>query len=562
MKETTGKPSKKQEMLPAISPKDLLSVPGKQALELILESPRPVTLVQSLAEEDLFWLVQEIGPEDALPILSLASNDQWQYLLDVELWTKDHLEIDSVNRWLGLLLKADPERSLIWGLHEHTELIELHLFKHIEVRIKEEDESPSDFGEGYFSPDGLFYVRIKDEKYDQTIREFLQHLAQHDLNKFHKVLVELAGLLPAEVEERLYRLRNLRLAEKGFLPFEEAVGIYQYLNPESLLEKEPQPRKVTGEEQRPQPVPVSTSLLVQDRGLFYVSLKQIEETNILERLQIELTALCNQIISADGLVVRDKESLAGVVRKACGYLSMGIEGGAGGDPQKAAHLLQEFPLHHIFRVGYGAALKLRWQTERWQKESWFVKQAFGLSFWEDDWGGILEGLGKKRPLFYTSLSEGGPYREFKSAEDITHCQRAVDQIMALDHLLSLLFAQHDLAVPVQAYHPVTYKNLILTCWARHHLGLSEETRPIVVEELKSFFRNLWAKRARPRLVDTRMRQAFLDWLQMRADKPIAEILGRVGKTFDLLFEELEKEYGSVSLKDLDPKYVKHFLVRP
>jgi len=284
-------PSKKQEMLPIISPKDLMRVPGKQALELILESPRPVTLVQSLADEDLFWLVQDIGPEDALPILSLASNDQWQYLLDVELWAKDRLETDTVNRWLGLLLKADHERFLNWVLQENNELIELHLFKHIEVRIREEDESPSDFDEGYFSIDNLFYIRIKHKKYEQTIIEFLKRLAQHDLHKFHQVLLELAGVLPAEVEEHLYRIRNLRLAEKGFLPFEEAVGIYQYLKPESLLEKEPQPCKVTGEEQRPQPVPVSTSLLIQDRGLFYVSLKQIEETNILERLQIELTAL-------------------------------------------------------------------------------------------------------------------------------------------------------------------------------------------------------------------------------------------------------------------------------
>ena len=204
MKKLPRKPTEKQEALVLTSPKDLLRLPGKKALELILESPRPVTLVQSLAEEDLFWLVQEIGPEDALPILSLASNDQWQYLLDLELWTKDRLGIDSVNRWVGLLLKADPERFLIWGLREHIDLIELHLFKHIEVKIRKEDESPSDFGEGYFSFDGLFYIRIKHEKYEETIRRLLERLVQHDLNKFRHVLLELAGVLPTEAEENMY----------------------------------------------------------------------------------------------------------------------------------------------------------------------------------------------------------------------------------------------------------------------------------------------------------------------------------------------------------------------
>jgi hypothetical protein len=47
-----------------------MALPGKKALDVILESSMPARLVQSLAEEDLFWLVQDIGPEDALPILA------------------------------------------------------------------------------------------------------------------------------------------------------------------------------------------------------------------------------------------------------------------------------------------------------------------------------------------------------------------------------------------------------------------------------------------------------------------------------------------------------------
>ncbi|NVM56773.1 MAG: hypothetical protein HWN51_01445 [Desulfobacterales bacterium] len=559
MEESTLQPHEKKQVFSSVSPKELLALPGKKSLELILDSPTPAKLVQSLAEEDLFWLVQEIGPEDALPILSLASNDQWQYLLDLELWEKDRLEIDSVNRWLRLLLKADPERFLSWGLREHVELIELHLFKNIEVRIKKQDESPSDFDESYFTLDGLFYIRINHKDYDQTIRQFLERLVAHDPDKFHQVLLALAGVLPAEVEENVYRLRNVRLAEKGFLPFEDAIGIYQYLNPQSLLEKEPEPQKVIQEPQVAEPVPVSASLLVRDQDLFYMSLKHIEDGRILERLQMEFTAMCNQIISADALVVRDKENLADVVRKACGYLSIGFEKVTGGDPQKAARLVQKFPLHQIFRVGYGAALELRWKTEKWLKESWFVRQAFGLSFWEDDWEGILEGLLKKRPVFYTSFSEGEPYREFKTLEETTHCHKALDQIMILDHLLSLLFAQTPVAHPVGAYQPVTYKSLLLTCWARHHLGLSEDGRPLLIEDLKTFFRNLWMTGARPYRVEEKMKQSFRHWLVVRSGLPAAKILEQLGPTLDSLFGELEKEYGSVSLEDLDPRYVKHFL---
>jgi len=553
-------PSKKQQVPSLINPKDLLGVPGKKALELVLESPTPVTLVQSLAEEDLFWLVQEIGPEDAVSILALASNDQWQYLLDLELWTKDHLEVDSVNRWLSILLTADPERFLIWGLSEHIELIELHLFRHIDVRIIEEDESPSDFEEGYFTLDDVFYVRIRHEKYEQAIRDFLNTLKQHDIDGYRQVLLELAGILPAEVEENMYRQRNVRLAEKGFLPFEEAIGIYQYLNPESLLEKAPESHEVMQQQSVDDPVPVSTSLLIRDHDLFHTSLQQIDDFSFMEKLQREFASMCNQIISADSLVVRDKEHLADVVRKACGYLSISIDKVTGGNLQQAVRLLQRFPLAQVFQGGYGTALELRWKADKWLKESWFGKQSLDVGFWGDDWGGMLQGVLKKRPLFYTGLSEDEPYREFKTLDDVTYCHQTLDKVIALDHLLSFSFPKSPVTAVVEGYQPITYKSLLLTSWARHHLGLTPDIEPLTLKDLKAFFRDLWDKKARPRQVDTGMKQAFLDWLQDRSSLAVDEIQGSVADALDVLFDELDKEYGSVSLIDLDPRYLKHFLV--
>ena len=552
--------SRKQETHHLISPKDLLRLPAKNALEVILDSPKPVTLVQSIAEEDLLWLVKEIGPGDALPILSLASNDQWQYLLDVDLWTKDRLEGNSINRWFELLLKADPERFLIWGMSQQIELVEFHLAKNIEVRIKEDDESPSDFDDSFFSLDGLFYIRIRDEKNYHAIRVLLERLAQGDLNKFHDVLMELAGVLPTELEENIYRLRNVRLAEKGFVPFEEAIGIYQYLSPESLLEKGQEIRLALRAQEFSQSVPVSTSLLIQDQDLFFFSLKCIEDSHIVERLQVEFAAMCNQIISADALMVQDKETLKGVVRKACGYLSIGLDKVTGGDQHKAAHLLEKFPLNQIFRAGFGTALELKWKAEKWLKEAWFTGEGFGFGFWEDSWEGLLEGLLKKRPLFCTNLSEGEPFREFKNLEEISYCNSGLDQILGMDHLLSRLFAQTKVHYLDQTFQPVTYKNLMLTSWVRYHLGLTEETKPITFDELKLFFRDIWEKGSRPYQVDTAMKQSFLDLVQKRSGLAVDEIPDRAGKVFDRIFFELEKEYGSVSLKELDPRYIKHFLV--
>ncbi|MBW2174195.1 MAG: hypothetical protein JRF64_06045 [Deltaproteobacteria bacterium] len=57
-----------------------------------------------------------------------------------------------------------------------------------------------------------------------------------------------------------------------------------------------------------------------------------------------------------------------------------------------------------------------------------------------------------------------------------------------------------------------------------------------------------------------MKHAFWDWLQMRSGEAIDEISDQARRTIDRLLGELEKEYGSVSPKDIDIRYIKHLLV--
>ncbi|MDY6990557.1 MAG: DUF6178 family protein [Thermodesulfobacteriota bacterium] len=559
MEESTPKGSRVPVPISGPDPAGLLKLPGKKALNLILDSPAPAHLVQSLAEEDLFWLVQDVGPEDALPILSVASNDQWHYLLDLELWDRDRLDPGSVHRWLTLLLKADPTRFLIWALRENLDFLEFHLYKSIDVRIKEEDESPSDMDDSYFSLDGVFYLRIRDDEHEQTLRALLERLAAYDLKKFHEVLLELAGVLPAETEEGLYRRRNIRLAEKGFLPFEEAIGIYQHLSPRALLKDRREIRKTVTEPDPVQPIPLSTALLIQEQDLFHRSLKHMEGSRRLERLQIEFAGMCNQIISADGFEIRDREALASVVRKACGYLDIGLQRLDGSVPSKAAGVIETYPLDQIFRVGYGAGLELKWKAEKWLKNSWFVTQAFGLTFWGDPWEGVLEGLLRKRPLFYTSLSDGELYREFKDFSDIETCHKALDEMAAIDRLLSQVLARAPIAAP-RGYQPLRWMNLLLTSWARDHLGLSKEIEPLETDQLRAFFGDLWQQGKKPASLDPNMKRSFTDWLVGRTGLAAHDLQNQVGTTIDSLLKELENEYGPVSIPALDPRYVTHFLV--
>ena len=570
--------------------KEILSLPADRALERILDSKHPAAVVHSFPEQDLYFLIHDIGLRDSMPLLSLASSRQWEYMLDVEAWEKDRIDIKSAVKWLDLLFRADSNRFIKWFLDEKAEFIEFCLFKNIEVKIREHDQDPSDFGDDFFTHDGTFYIRIIDNAFipeyknaGEDIRKeffttFINRLAAYDHVVYQKVLLEFPSVIPAETEEETYRLRNVRLAEKGFLPFDEAIGIYQPLKPQALDTRGTKNISVTSGQVSTLPVPLYSIRMLKEDNLFTGSLQMIEADDVLLQIQSEFAGLANQIISADQKPIRDRDELNNVVRKACGYISIGLERltkeDRKPDKSRCAILLQKYLLSQLFRLGYGLALELKWRAEKWRSKSWFAKQGLPLSFWGEKWLGMLGGLLIKKPLFYDNYKTGVLYREFFSISDIKKTENVLDKIIAFDDLFSLMAIEFK---PLPG-RMLTHKNLILTLWARHYLGFSDELIPLTIDELRILFDDLFAglpesgpesdpksglesDRGKSNKINISMKESFLAWLAEKTGIKHYDITQRLGQTLENLFYEIENEYGHVSKKDLDPRYIYLFLVR-
>jgi len=558
--------------------KKILSLTPEKALNAILDSPQPAALVHSFPEEDFYFLIHDIGLEDSHLLLSLASDKQWEYIVDLEVWEKDKIEIQSITRWLDLLFKVDPNRFIKWFLDQKTEFMEFYLFKNIEVRVRETDQDPSEFGDEFFTYDDTFYVRFLDDpfdlepgerKSDKTIKEqrdaflskFFETLAAFDHVTYQNVLMETSRVIQAESEEEAYRQRNVRLAEKGFLPYEEAVGIYQPLKARDFAKQSPKFTTTDPDRKLFLPVPLYPAGMLEEENLFTGALKRIEIDDVLEQVQTEFAGLCNQIIAADQKTIRERNELKSIVKKACGYISIGLEQLTEDDREldanRSAALIQSYPLSSIFKVGYGLALELKWREKRWREKSWFEKEGLLLSFWGEDWLGVLGGLLIKKPLFYDNYKTGVLYREFISMEDIKETENVLNEIMAFDDLLARMTIKPE---PV-ADGFITYKNLVLTIWVRYYLGLPDEPLTLTLDEFKLFFDDLWAGKDKPRKTSLSMKKLFLNWLSDRTGLTPHEISQSLGQTLENLFNELESEYGEVSRKDLDQRYIRLFLMK-
>jgi hypothetical protein len=557
----------------------ILARTPQEAIDRILQDPQPLPLVHSFPEQDLFYLIHDIGPEDALPLLALASDKQWDHIVDLETWQKDRIDLKSVSRWLGLLLDADPQRFIRWFLEQKLEFIEFYLFKNIEVRVLEHDQDPSEFGDDYFSLDNTYFIRFIDppakdeadqisgEQRKKFLTKLTRHLADYDHRTYQNVMLEATHVLPAESEEKCYHWRSVRLAEKGFLPFDEAVGIYQAIKPQDIGKTRID--RISDSNDKPSRLPVPQYLigLLKEDNLFTRALATITGSSALPDIQAEFANLCNRIIVADHKTVRDREALREIVKKACGFISLGLErlgnDHAEADPRQAAELFIKHPLTQIFRLGFGGVLELKWKAEKWLDQCWFAGAGLRLTFWAEQWLGVLGGLLLKKPLFYDNYQTGVLYREFSSLEDIRVTKDIFYQIKALDDLLSLMTI--SLAHPA-SYGFLTYKNLILTLWVRHDLNLpAKPLQAITLKDFKPFLEVLLPERPdsgadKPRRIPQAIKDNFLNWLADDTGLRDFEITAKLGKTFEILFADIEGELGRVAAQDLDPRYVQMFLI--
>ncbi len=577
---------------------EILKLPAKKAMDVILSSADAPAIVHSLAEQDFYFLINEIGPADSMELIALASNKQWEYIFDLVSWQKDGVDVKNVVNWFDLMMTADLDRFVTWMSREKHDFLELLYYYNLEAGMREHDQESSDFPDDFFTFDDIFYVRFvkkpgihegfDDDAFarrDGLLYKFLKRFAEIDYERYQDFLFYTANVLPAEAEEEAYRLRNVRLAEKGLLPFDEAVGIYQ---PGVDIGRLPNRNRDIPLFDGGMPVPLSPTGQLDEKTIFSRALARIDASAILRDLQVELAALCNHIAVADQTPITGQDDLARVVAKAAGYVSIGLTKIAGDETdispdirtERAASILGTCFLADIFRVGYSEAAAVKQEAEKWHRASWFYKKELPLHFWDDHRQGILAGLLIKRPLFYDDAPDasanrraimnveefagGGVFREFFRVEEIQQARQVLKDLTAQDELLELV----DYDLSAVSPNTVTCENLLLTAWARNQLDMPDMIDFISIEDFRAFFVQLFGLAGQERkkengggrVIGDEMKQAFLNWLSKKTGRDAFDLSRTAGPIFEKMFDRVEDELGRVAVDDLDPVYINMFLV--
>ncbi len=541
--------------------KDIYDLSGTEVMDRILEHPDPPGLIKRLPSEDFFWLVKRLG-EDSMQLLKLASLRQWQYLLDLELWEKDRLDLTHAFQWLQRLQRSDPERLTKWLFTDNQALAYLYLFRSVHVEIRDENEA-YDLEQGFITLDGLFYIKVLKEEQRETVEGILKTMAGEDLLKYHSLLTGLAGVLPAELEEDMYRLRNVRIAEHGFLPREEALLVYAPLGLNIIQQKDsPEMVEPAFDEERLDLAPYTPFYFSKSQNLLTKSASRITDARLLDRIRLEFAGLCNQVLSADGLVIDDIDVLRKTGLKAAGYLNLALEEMSGKDIGAAEELLRKNRLISLFRMGFGLAQKLKWEAERWLKKSWFDHKFMGYGFWGDEWGNTLAGLMEKRPQYYCGPEGGREYRDFEQASDLTAVRKILHRLIGLDKML----AQLTITCPFNKKDSQTYDrtlhSLLFTLWARQMLDLKPSFEAISLKQARQFFDQLRKGDERPPYQMLGFEEVFVKDFMASASGFEPEDAATLKDTLSLIWQEFCQEYDWVDVDALDPRFSKYILIKP
>jgi hypothetical protein len=538
----------------------LLPMTGSQALTKILDHDNPVQLVRSMTRVDLFWLIKKIGENDSLPLLKLASLDQWQYILDMELWNRDRIDLGETVEWLDRLQKADTDRLARWLLSEEGNLhAHFYFYNALEVKIKEDDDFEPP--EGFITFDNLFYIRILDKDHEEVIEQILRTMSGENYNLYQALLLGLAGVIPSEVEEEMYRQRGVRLAEDGYLPFEEAISVYSRQNADLLKKDSSEYRLYLPDDIHAKAlVPVIPFMQARGDNMFVKSISQISDNLLLDRLRLEFAGLCNQIFSADGVRFEGLEVLINISRKSAGYINMGLERLSGGDIETAEDYIKNNPLISIFRVGFGLSLDLKWEAERWFNRSWFFRQGLKPYFWGDEWGGILKGVLEKRPLFFSGLREGREYRPFESLSELDKCRDVIHRLISLDRLFERISSEYPLDTEMLKDPLLNLYPLLFSFYARRQLNLGHGFLPLSLEQTREFFRVIRDEEKAPPFRMPGFKDIFISEFisyVTTADPGRTDLLK---DTLSRMWEEFSEEYAMVEESDLDARFTKFIMI--
>ncbi len=467
---------------------------GMEVVNAILDHPRSVELIHSMAPEELFTLVVAVGREDCTDLVAHATEEQFQGLTDLDTWKGSEFSPERFETLYAIVRSTEDEavERFLDSLEDET--IALYLLHR--VRIVQRDMTPEQ--EDAFS-DELEVMRTPDEQFflvfpagdpnTPAVKDLVDRLYSRDNLDAADLLRHVATEDRDTVEAEFSRFRSSRIRTMGFPEQGEIRELLAYYNPVAAkrsirrrLDALPTLKAATEMPLLPALYgfgPEQIPFLKQVVGT-------VEDDRVLSLLAEGLAWLANaQIVLATDGDLADEAGRRLGIDQAASLLTLGLEYVAEGDVPLAARILARVRARTLFRIGHSLLIPLR------QKAHELVDLAgkeHGLQLFDPPLDDVVRGASLDVPRRALSLdSDKHGFAEFRSLAELRRTRQALLQAREIARFAAeaLYLVPESLArsIPEERRLAVTHTTLMATALVNGLLGSESILTPVPAESL-------------------------------------------------------------------------------
>ncbi|WP_305046689.1 DUF6178 family protein [Geoalkalibacter sp.] len=518
---------------------------GKQKYRLILEAPEAEELVRRLPSQEVYLLIKELGLEDCIELLALATTEQMTTFFDLDLWQGERLAARPTLQWLAMLLETGEDKVVATALEMDFELLTLMLRTFITITRGLESLTDEDaLAEGRL--ERIYEMDFTDSESAKIVGYFLDILYRRERDFYLLLMEAVRNETGSEIEDAAFAARGARLQDRGFPEPFEALEVFAYLDPArfSLPTQGKLPFQ-PGE----QGVAAPGFFLARAPGRL---LGEILSRGLEPDACWELTYLINKVMIAERVDVGDVEQVSEAMGEVYRYLNIALEHLTGQDFEQALHLFDHCYLEHLFRLGLSLTLDLK-------KRAGKIRAAPQAFYLDAPFRALVEALCRRRPRLYIGAVDAARAgeRPFATLAEVKACalwlERLEAQVLLFDGRLGFALPDPraldlDGCIPAQA-EDVTLSDLFLTALANRLLGRAFTPAAIAWSELE----RLWDLAREGRGVRAQLRRETLAWAE--------SLVPRGAEFASYCLDRWAEGFCALERAALDPRFIGGLILR-
>lgn len=562
----------------AVVEKPQRPAPSAADLQAVVDEPlrlddlgTPADTVVALPLQSFVQVARGLRDEARLDLLlAHATPDQLTSLLDLDAWEKDRLHFTRARQWLLAIAQmytaADRNRGALADLmyRMDPEMWTVTLLPHtVVIDLDPDDEGSRDEAHEslshlrtWDSPDGFFVVGVSDDEFGQMAIATIDLVYRDDLSEGRKLLLSIQSAIGSQIEEDLLSWRSGRLADLGFVSWEEAMKLFR-----------PYDHKTAATEPRrdfrylDDPDGALTLPPWNRPGLLKRVMDRLSDAEHGLRSR-EFLLLVNEVMAAQRFVPGDQALQERAIGQTQATISLGLElllsaATEHPDPERfLADRVEAIGLRDVFRVGYGALDRIRKAAATLEKTSRVSLTARG-SLLDRPWGPAVAALSR----LYPELPVGATSKGTAPLQNFADVRKATALLAEGGALSKLAFGAEGFAIDpswltrVDEPEKLRIGDLIRTAIVHTHLpGTRSSLAPLTPADLGWAHEHLLARGALHRDIeaDLRRRLDALD-LAAHADGLVTNLLARLeaelrGLEFEDGVADLRKTGGFVTIQ--------------